>query len=106
MGPEHRSGAGLPGGSGLAYALCARISLTLAFHRPGLKADRWPCPILLAIFDQDAIVVPAATEATAHRAGKRATVTHYPIGHFDMYLGEWFERSVTDQVAFLQEALT
>jgi uncharacterized protein len=85
--------------------LCGRLSLTLALHRPGLKADRLPCPILIAICDQDSLVVPAAAEATARRAGKRATVKHYPIGHFDICLGEWFERSVTDQVAFLQFAV-
>ena len=49
-------------------------------------------------------MVPAAAEAAARRAGKLATVKHYAMGHFDIYLGEWFERSVTDQVAFLQEA--
>jgi hypothetical protein len=63
-----------------------------------------PCPILIAICDEDALAVPAAAEATARRAGTGATVKHYRIGHFDIYLGEWFERSVTDQVAFLQEA--
>jgi len=31
-------------------------------------------------------------------------VKHYPIGHFDIYLGEWFDRSVADQVTFLQQA--
>ena len=106
MGPEHRSGAGLPGGSGLAYALCARLSLTLVFYRLGLKTNQRPCLILIAICDQDSRAVPAAAAATARRAGKRATVKHYPSGHFDIHLGEWFERSVMDQVAFLQEALT
>jgi len=85
--------------------LCARFILTLAFYRPGLKTDRLPCPILIAICDYDSLVVPAASEAAARRAGKRATLKHYPIGHFDIYLGEWFEQSVSDQVAFLQQAL-
>src|SRR5258705_8319111 len=64
--------------------LCGRLSLTLALHRPGLKADRLPCSILIAICDQDSLVVPAAAEAAARRAGTRATVKHYPIGHFDI----------------------
>lgn len=84
--------------------LCGRLSLTLALHRPGLKAGRLPCPILIAICDEDSLVVPAAAEAAARRAGNLATVKHYAMGHFDIYLGEWFERSVNDQVAFLQEA--
>ncbi len=85
--------------------LCARVSLFLMFHRPGLQASRLPCPILLSICDQDSLVVPAAAEATAKRAGTLATVKHYPIGHFDIYLGEWFEKTVADQVAFLQDTL-
>lgn len=84
--------------------LCARLSLTLALHRPGLKADRLRCPILIAICDQDSVAVPAAAEAAARLAGQRATIKHYPIGHFEIYTGEWFEQSVADQVAFLQSA--
>ena len=29
----------------------------------------------------------------------------YPIGHFDIYVGEWFERAIADQVAFLKRNL-
>ena len=35
--------------------LCARISLSGPFHRPGLKAHRLPCPILIAICDKDSV---------------------------------------------------
>ena len=84
--------------------LCGRLSLTLALHRPGLKANRLPCPILIAICDDDSLVVPATAEKAAQRAGKLATVKHYAMGHFDIYLGEWFERSIKDQTDFLQEA--
>jgi poly(3-hydroxyalkanoate) synthetase len=85
--------------------LCARISLSVPLHRPGLKADRLPCPIFIAICDQDSIAPTDAAEATARRAGQRATVKHYPIGHFDIYVDEWFERSVSDQVNFLKKTL-
>lgn len=85
--------------------LCARLSLFLMFHRPGLQANRLPCPILISICDHDDLAVPSAAEATARRAGELATVKRYPIGHFEIYLGEWFELSVADQVAFLQETL-
>ncbi|HEY6385576.1 MAG TPA: alpha/beta fold hydrolase [Candidatus Acidoferrum sp.] len=92
-------------GRGWRNELCARISLTVGLHRPGLKAHRLPCPILIGICDKDSVAVPAAAEATARRAGKCATVKHYPIGHFDIYLGEWFERAVADQVDFLRDTL-
>ena len=35
----------------------------------------------------------------------RGEIVRYPIGHFDIYLGEAFERAVADQVAFLQRVL-
>jgi hypothetical protein len=60
---------------------------------------------LIAICDKDSVAPTDAAEATARRAGQRATVKHYPIGHFDIYVDEWFERSVSDQVDFLNKAL-
>ena len=84
--------------------MCARLAFTIGLYRPGLKAGRLPCPILIAIGDHDVVVVNSTTEAAAHLAGERATVKHYPVGHFEIYLGECFERAVSDQVAFLQEA--
>ena len=35
----------------------------------------------------------------------RAEVKRYPIGHFDIYVGEAFERAVADQADFLQRHL-
>ena len=81
--------------------MCARLAFTIGLYRPGLKAGRLPCPILIAIGDHDVVVVNPTTEAAARRAGERATVKHYLVGHFESYLGEWFERAVSDQVAFL-----
>ena len=85
--------------------VCARIALTVGMYRPGLKADRLPCPILIQITEKDSVAPPPAAEATARRAGSRAQVRLYPIGHFDIYVGEDFERSVTDQVEFLTHTL-
>jgi hypothetical protein len=33
-------------------------------------------------------------------------VRTYPVGHFDVYVGEAFERSVSDQLHFLTRHLT
>ena len=35
----------------------------------------------------------------------RAEVKHYPIGHFDIYTGQWFDRAVADQAGFLTRHL-
>ncbi|MHB8532557.1 MAG: alpha/beta hydrolase [Solirubrobacteraceae bacterium] len=83
----------------------ARYALTAARHRPGLKADRLPCPILIQIADRDAVAPVKAAEDAAWRATGRAEVRTYPIGHFEVYRGEPFEKSVSDQLLFLRRHL-
>ena len=79
----------------------ARFALTAALYRPGLKADRLPCPMLVQIADRDAVAPPQAAQDAAWLATGRAEVRTYPVGHFDVYRGEPFERSVADQLFFL-----
>jgi uncharacterized protein len=79
----------------------AQFALTISLYRPGLKADRLPCPILVQVADRDAIAPPKAAQDAAWLATGRAEVRTYPIGHFEVYVGEPFERSVTDQLLFL-----
>ncbi len=67
-------------------------------------ALRVSCPVLVCVCDADATTPPAPAEQMAQNA-PRGEVVHYPIGHFDIYRGEAFERAVTDQVAFLQRVL-
>jgi pimeloyl-ACP methyl ester carboxylesterase len=85
--------------------VCARIGLKVGSYRPGKKAGKLPCPILIQICEKDSVAPATAAEAAAKRAGKRAEVRRYPIGHFDIYVGEHFERSVEDQVDFLTRHL-
>lgn len=81
--------------------VAARIALTLASYRPGLQADRLPCPMLVQIADRDAVAPPKGAEQAAWRATGRAEVRTYPIGHFEIYTGAPFERAVADQLRFL-----
>ena len=85
--------------------ICARIGLALPAYRPGRCANRLHCPILIQICQHDTVAPVAAAEAAARRAGTHATLIHYDVGHFDVYLGLPFEQSVTDQIAFLTQAL-
>ena len=80
----------------------ARVALRTATYRPGLQADRLPCPILIQIADKDAVAPVKAAQDAAWRATGRAEVRTYPIGHFDIYLGEPFERAIADQLHFLR----
>lgn len=82
----------------------ARIGLRLARYRPGRTAPRIACPTLFCLADHDAVTpTPLALRAAA--ATPRGEVRRYPTRHFDVYRGEWFERAVADQVAFLARHL-
>ena len=85
--------------------VAARIALTAGAYRPGLQADRLPCPILIQIADRDSVAPVKAAQDAAWRATGRAEVRTYPIGHFDIYVGEPFEHAVADQLHFLRRHL-
>ncbi len=85
---------------------CAEIILDLPSYRPINFASQLACPLLLQICEQDTTLPPATGRSLAARVVTSVQVEHYPIGHFDIYLGEPFERAVTDQLAFLERHLT
>ncbi|WP_216902992.1 alpha/beta hydrolase [Nocardia alni] len=94
----------LPGtDTAAANALAARLALRLPWYRPGRDMARIQAPTLVCVCEHD-VAAPAA--ATIHRAAglDHVQVLTYPCAHFDIYLGEYFERAVTDQLAFLSRA--
>ena len=82
--------------------VAARMVLGTGAYRPGLQADRLPCPMLVQIGDRDTIVPAKAAQDAAWRATGRAEVRTYPIGHFEIYTGPPFERAIADQLHFLR----
>jgi fermentation-respiration switch protein FrsA (DUF1100 family) len=83
----------------------ARICVKLTSYRPIRRAAEVRCPILFAIAEDDA-VTPADFAEEAARRAPRSEVRRYPgAGHFDVYVGELFERVVADQVEFLASHL-
>jgi dienelactone hydrolase len=89
-----------PPGSTWRNEVAARIALTVGFYRPGARAGRIRCPLLVCVADED-LVTPPGPAALAARRAPRGELRHYPIGHFDVYLGDAFERAVSDQLEFL-----
>jgi dienelactone hydrolase len=81
--------------------VAGRIILAAGRYRPGLQADRLPCPILVQIADKDSVAPVKAAQDAVWRATGRAELRTYPIGHFDIYRGAPFERAVADQLHFL-----
>ena len=99
----------LPGYSAIVPAgwrneFASRLFLTLALYRPVAKAARIEAPMLVCVCDRDQTTPPRAAAKAAAKA-PRGSAVHYDCGHFDIYVGEWFERAVTDQISFLREHL-
>ena len=72
--------------------------------RPVKDAKRVKCPLLVCVCDADETTPPTDAVQMAQNA-PRGELVRYPIGHFDIYLGDNFERAVADQTAFLQRVL-
>lgn len=85
--------------------VCARITIRGDKFRPVTKARKVRCPVLIQICEHDNLTPISAAEETARRLGDRAEVKRYPIGHFDIYVGDDFERSVSDQLEFFRKHL-
>ena len=93
-----------PPGVDWANATAARICLGVSRYRPIKLAREVRCPILFAIAENDLVTPPDLAERAASLA-PRGEVRRYPAGHFDVYVGELFERAVADQVEFLTRHL-
>ena len=91
-------------GSTWRNEVSARIALHVGSYRPARHAARIRCPILFCVADNDDLTAPGLVLKAANKA-PRAEVKRYPIGHFDIYLGEWFERAAADQTDFLTRHL-
>jgi len=100
--PDAEPGMRAVAGPSWRNEVAARIALQAGSYRPGMQADRLPCPILVQIADRDSVAPPQAAQDAAWRATGRAEVRIYPIGHFDIYTGQPFEQAIADQLHFLR----
>ena len=80
----------------------ARIGLAVPLARPGRRAKDLTQPALFCICDRDTVAPAPATLRHAARA-PQGEVRRYDAGHFDIYLGDDFDRVAADQVAFLRQ---
>ena len=74
-------------------------------NRAITRMDRVRSPILVVIADRDSVAPSAAARAAAWRAKGHVEVRDYPCMHFDIYVGDWRERSIADQLHFLRRHL-
>jgi len=104
--PEAEPGFASITGSGSLWrnAVGARVMLQVGRYRPVAKAANVRCPLLVQVGDSDQTTPPAPAVKMAQRA-PRGELLRYPVGHFEPYTGEPFERFVSDQIAFLTRVL-
>lgn len=85
---------------------CARIALTLAAYAPSSRAAEVRCPLLVCVLADDDVTPAAPARAMAARAPRGELIDYGPgLDHFSIYVGEPFERTIIDQVAFLRRNL-
>ena len=94
----------VPADSSWRNEVAAGIALRVGAYRPVRAAARVECPLLVCVCDRDLITPPGPAWRVA-RAAPRGEIRRYPLGHFDIYFGAAFERTVADQLEFLGRQL-
>ena len=85
--------------------LAARVLLKLPKHRPITQTGQVECPVLIQIVDLETVVRNEPSIKAAERVPLGELREYAGLHHFDVYVGEGFERLVADQVAFLRKHL-
>lgn len=80
--------------------VAAAVTLEILKWRPGRKAEKIRCPLLVQVATRDLDTPPGpATKAAA--AAPKGRLEAYDCGHFGVYNPPWFEKVVADQIDFL-----
>lgn len=85
--------------------VCGRIAIRMDKYHPVNHAGRVRCPVLLQLCDLDVTTPPSTVEKMEQLLGARLRIVHNPIDHFDIYLGDHFEKAIAEQIAFFRELL-
>jgi len=93
-----------PEGSRHENRVAAAIAVEALVWRPGAKASKIACPLLVVVASNDLDTPPGPAAKAAARAPK-GELRRYECGHFDVYLDPWFGRVADDQAEFLKRHL-
>jgi pimeloyl-ACP methyl ester carboxylesterase len=104
--PESKPGymSIVPEGSDWRNECPARAVLELLIYRPIARARDVKCPALVIMGERDSLIYPRAVEMAASKM-REVTLIHLDAGHFDLYTGEMFERTVEIEAGFLSHHL-
>jgi len=78
--------------------------LELLLYRPVRRTRRVTCPALVILGEKDSLINPRAVERAASRM-REVTLVHLPVGHFEVYTGEWFDKVSCMQADFFSRHL-
>ncbi|BBZ58090.1 alpha/beta hydrolase [Mycolicibacterium phocaicum] len=81
--------------------VAARFGWHITMHRPIKETPQIAAPTFFAICERDT-VAPANAAQKAAAATPLGEAKLYDIGHFDIYVGDAFEKTIVDQIDFLQ----
>ncbi len=90
----------------LRNEFCPRVLLGLGLHAPARRAREVTCPLLVVVMPDDA-VTPAGPARRMAAAAPRGELVELGPGltHFDVYVGDGFERAVAAETEFLARSL-
>lgn len=91
----------VPEGTGFKNYVAARVALDIVRYFPGKSAAKIKCPALFCVCEKDSVAPSGATLRHVRKA-PLGEIVLYPNGHFDIYVGEAFERVIADQIGFLK----
>lgn len=94
----------VPEGMSFSDEVAAAVALRIPREKPGKVARSVTAPVLVAVCETDSVAPAAATIKHAERM-PNAVIKRYPVGHFDIYLGDAFETAVADYVDFLDDVV-
>lgn len=82
--------------------VASRIFLSFASYSPGKYASKVTVPLLIQVGLKD-VTTPSAPTIKAAKKAPRCELITYDLGHFDVYVQPDFERTISDQLAFLKK---
>lgn len=85
--------------------VCARLFFMKHGEDPVTASKKVQCPVLFLACEKDNLAAPDSFKRAVEALGDKAEVKTYPIGHFDIYEGEYFEKAVEEKMTFLEKYL-
>ena len=85
--------------------ICARSLLMLQGPDVIKTAHNVKCQVLIIVAEHDTTVSPDSYKRVAGILGDNATIIKFPVGHFDLYTGEFFEKAINAQLNFIKKII-